>query len=224
MALLLDVLGPDDLFVDVGANVGTYTVLASGACNAKTVSFEPGALARARLVEHVALNGIRDQVEIHSAGASSTSGMIEFIADADTMNRVASGKAPPGQKRTTIEVRTVDEVLAGRIPTAMKIDVEGWELPVLRGAADTLMEPGLLLLIVEMNDAVARYGFSTTDVHAFAARCGFRPYMYVPTQRKLSEGIDISANNVLFIRDLEAIVERVHRAPNRRVNGSSLRL
>jgi predicted RNA methylase len=41
MALLLHVLRPGDLFVDVGANVGSYTILAAGVCGANVISIEP---------------------------------------------------------------------------------------------------------------------------------------------------------------------------------------
>lgn len=224
MALLLDVLRTDDLFVDVGANVGTYTILASGACGAKSVSFEPGAVAFHRLLENLAVNNIADRVEAWQVGVGARAGQLEFIADSDTVNRIAEGAARADEKRVIIDLVTLDSALADRGPTVMKIDVEGWEVPVLEGASATLERPELLLCIIEVNDAVESYGYSREDVHEVMRGFGFRPYTYVPDGRELLSGVDHDANNVLFIRDLDAVIERVRNAPNRRVLGNAVRV
>ena len=65
MAFTLHFLRPDDLFMDVGANVGSYTLLASGVCKARTISFEPYPETMAALRRNIDL-------ELESAG-------IEFI-------------------------------------------------------------------------------------------------------------------------------------------------
>ena len=62
MAFTLHFLRPDDLFLDVGANIGSYTLLASGVCKARTISFEPDP-ARTVVLEQAAVGGEGGEVE-----------------------------------------------------------------------------------------------------------------------------------------------------------------
>jgi len=66
MAFVLHFLRPCDLFVDVGANVGSYTILASGVVRCHTVAFEPDPLTAAALERNINLNQIADLVECES--------------------------------------------------------------------------------------------------------------------------------------------------------------
>ena len=68
MAFVLHVLRATDHFVDVGANVGSYTVLAAGAVGARTTAIEPIPTTFAHLVRNVALNGLGErEFELGSA-------------------------------------------------------------------------------------------------------------------------------------------------------------
>src|SRR5579863_4327451 len=58
MAFLLHFLRPDDLFVDIGANIGSYTILASGVRRARTIAFEPDPVTFAALSRNIALNAL----------------------------------------------------------------------------------------------------------------------------------------------------------------------
>jgi predicted RNA methylase len=60
MALLLHFLRPCDVFVDIGANVGAYSVLASGVVGAKTFAFEPVPQTFACLRDNVRMNDLQD--------------------------------------------------------------------------------------------------------------------------------------------------------------------
>src|SRR5215212_9698872 len=66
MSFVMHFLRPGDLFADVGANVGAYTVLASGVAGANTISFEPSASSYQFLRRNVQLNGMLDKVATHN--------------------------------------------------------------------------------------------------------------------------------------------------------------
>ena len=74
MMLTIHFLREDDLFLDVGANVGTYTVLASGVCRATTWAFEPDAAAVHDLARNVEVNRLGGRVEIGLFGRDGFAG------------------------------------------------------------------------------------------------------------------------------------------------------
>lgn len=89
MRFVLDNLKPNDIFVDIGANVGTYTILASKVRGAKTISFEPDPQTARFLRRNIAVNGIASKVEAINAALGAESRVINFTVGLDTKNRVA---------------------------------------------------------------------------------------------------------------------------------------
>ena len=96
------VLRPGDMFVDVGANIGTYTVWAAE-LGAEVIALEPSADAFARLAENLALNGY--QARIIRAAAGAQAGTARFTVGQGTTNRMD----PAGAAQT--EVMTVDSLI-----------------------------------------------------------------------------------------------------------------
>lgn len=201
MGFALHLLRPGDLFCDIGATVGSYTVLAHAA-GAVPVAFEPIPLTYARLERNVAANGI--QAELHRCGLSSRAGELHFTTDLDATNHVAAeGLAVP--------VRTLDEVMAGRIPYMLKIDVEGHELEVLRGAAASLAHTQVALIETRQNER---------EIGAVMSGHGFRPFVYDALARRLSPASE-GHLNTMFVRDPEAVQNRCASARRYRlVNGT----
>lgn len=70
MAFCLHALRPEDLFCDVGANAGVYTVLAAAAVGSKVISFEPIPRTFNLLKANVHINGIADQVDARRNGVA----------------------------------------------------------------------------------------------------------------------------------------------------------
>lgn len=216
MAFVLHLLRPGDLFVDVGANVGTYTVLASAVCGADCVSFEPDAGTRSALNANLVANGIQDRVEVVAAAVGESCGTVHFTVGRDTTNRVLDG---PTLHSQVVDLTTIDNVLGDRAPIAMKLDVEGFESPALAGAVAALKRPGLLAVHVETADV---RGVGLLDA------AGFQPAAYDPWSRTLTTrstaepALARAGHNALFIRDLDACQERLATAPHRLVLGQLL--
>jgi FkbM family methyltransferase len=130
------------LFVDVGANVGTYTIWAAE-CGAEVMALEPAADTFGLLLENVALNGY--QVAAIQAAAGDRCGTARFTAGRDAGNRLD----PDGPVETRLV--TIDSLIGGRHVAGMKVDVEGFEIDVLRGCTRALSERRIGLIQLEWN-------------------------------------------------------------------------
>jgi FkbM family methyltransferase len=192
MGFLLHFLRPEDLFVDVGANVGSYTILAGASVGARVIAFEPDEQAFGWLERNVALNKL-GRIEARREAVGAQPGTVRFTSGHDTGNRID----PAGP--VTVPMTTLDAA-SSTAPALIKIDVEGYELDVLRGAARTLNSA--VAVIMELNDAEASRLLESS---------GFACHGYDPFQRRLTPLLSGSANGI-FVRDLEAATKRLREA------------
>lgn len=221
MAFLLHLLREDDLFVDVGANVGAYTLLAAGVCASSTIALEPVPATFADLQSNLALNNLGERVQALNAGAGATAGRLSFTQNAGTMNRVADDGVLSSHL-VEVEVTPLDQLLGDRAPLLIKIDVEGFEYDVLQGASSIL--PKTQALLVELNGSAAAYGHSDDEVHRLLLRHGFHPYNYDPWQRKLEklDSFNVGRFNTTYLRNPSFVERRLTSAAPFRVLGKSV--
>jgi FkbM family methyltransferase len=214
MGFLLHFLRAEDLFVDIGANVGSYTILACSAVGARGVAFEPVPSTYKRLVENMRLNHLDEKVRCINKGVDATSGTIAFTSGGDTTNHALASDEQCDNK-ITVEVTSLDTALCGEVPSLIKIDVEGFETPVLEGAHETLKNQTLNAVIMELNGSGARYGFDESQILNLMFSHGFKTYSYDPFCRALInlEGKNFDSGNTLFIRDTSFVEDRLRVAP-----------
>jgi FkbM family methyltransferase len=161
-------LRPGDLFLDIGANVGIYSVIAAE-LGAELMAVEPDPETAARLRNNLALNGYTAQIFECAVGAQS--GMARFTVGLDTINRIATD----GNRE--VPVRTVDDILGERQAHGVKIDVEGFEIDVLRGAEKALSEWRLRLIQLEWNStSIAATGEDRKPVQSLLTSHGYTLY------------------------------------------------
>ena len=212
MMFMLHFLRPGDRFADIGANVGAYTVLASAVAGAHSVAFEPVPFTHDELVRNIRLNNIEHLADAHRICLGSEKGTVRMTADRGGLNHVAT----EGDTGTFVdtEVMCLDEVLAGTSCQFIKMDAEGYEAEILKGARATMENSALSGLIVELNDSGLRYGHTNEAVHDTLTGFGFAPYRYDPRQRTLApeRGFNASALNTLYLRNLADITSRVASA------------
>lgn len=216
MGFLLHLLRKDDLFLDVGANAGSYTVLASAEIGARAISVEPIPTTFGHLKNNISLNNLEELVSAHNIGLAGVKGAINFTKSLDTVNHVATS----GEEDTIeVPIDTLDNISKETTPRLIKIDVEGYEYEVLKGANQTLNKPELKALIVELNGSGEKYDFNDNDVHQKLVDSGFSPYEYDPFTRNLSPLEKFGNQNTIYIRDIDFVSQRVREARKIKVNG-----
>lgn len=188
MRFLLDTLQPDDLFADLGANVGSYTVLASKSRRARSLSVEPDPDTLRALHRNIDINDIGDRVRVVETALGAGSGTISFTVGRDTVNRVA--EASDAETRL-VPLRTLDDILDGEVPRLIKIDVEGFEAEVFRGAAKTLADHRLEAIICETLDA---------EVMKLLSAVGFHRRHYNPETKALQDTPAFASVNAIMVR------------------------
>jgi FkbM family methyltransferase len=219
MGFLLHVLRDNDFFVDVGANSGSYTILACAAIGARGVAFEPVPSTYQRLLANMQLNDLNERVLCVNKGVGASETSIVFTNDSDTMNRVIAANEI-SDNTVSVDVTTLDTCLRSDSPSLIKIDVEGYETQVLEGAEETLQQPSLHSVIMELNGSGKHYGYDESRILEQMFDYGFKTYSYNPLERKLVslQGKNLNSGNTLFIRDKALVEERLRTAPKVSIN------
>ena len=148
-AFLAENLGPDSVFVDIGANVGIYSLLAAKT-GARALAIEPQPVVFARLAFNIAAAGLGDRVAAVEGAVADRDGELEIVID--TRNLGHSGADTTGETRITVPCRPLLALMdAHGIARAdvMKIDVEGAEDVILAAFFETApagRHPGAIIL------------------------------------------------------------------------------
>lgn len=206
MAFLLHFLRSEDLFLDIGANVGSFTVLAAGVCKAHSWSFEPDPDTIEHLRRNISLNGLDNRVDVYHMALGAYSGKAELTVGLDSVNRVLATKHDASQ---TIEIRKLDDIIEMSRPTMLKIDVEGHEDHVLRGARNVLKLNTLKAIEIET---------LSPNVISILHSNGFERVYYNPFDREMSSDVrGLQSSNALYIRDWKMVEDRLASAKEFRV-------
>lgn len=206
LSFVRDLLGPRDWFVDVGANVGVYTLLAAARASAGgVIAFEPDPLARDELERNVQLNGLRNVV-VRGEAAGETEREVWFTRELDSRNQVVV-EPFAGARRLAWMVTLDSACLPATVPAIVKIDAEGYAGAVLEGARGLLAHERPPAWIVEVLDDRSLAG---------RLRClGYVACTYDPARRSLVEGgRSCWSDNLIFVR-----ADRL-RAVRHRLRGS----
>ena len=208
-------LKPGDLMIDVGANVGLYSLLAAAQVGeGRVIALEPHPLAADRLRENVALNGLRN-VDVQAVAVGATPGFARLTAHLDTTNYIVLEGSP--RDSISVPVVALDSVVeAGQTVALVKIDAEGFESAVLAGASRLLHERSVIAWIVEVNGLGQRYGSEDQTVLDTFARAGYKGYRYRADSNSLDGGVLPEGEaewNLIFARDEAEVRDRLRVGP-----------
>ena len=180
--------------VDVGAHVGNHTLYFSKILGLKTIAFEPNAATFKLLAANVRENGVELQCRLRHAAVGAAAGRVHTIASTEAnsgMSRVeidADGDTP---------LLNLDDELKNDGPIdVIKIDVEGWELDVLRGAARVIQQHRPLLY-VEASDATFAQvrAYLVTRRYVCWKRFNATPtFLFMPNERLGASNIGIDGD------------------------------
>lgn len=218
MLFLMHALRADDTFVDIGSNIGSYTILASAVVKARAVSFEPVPQTVFKLKQQITINRIEDRVRVENKGVGDQKGKLVFTNNFDTTNKVTS--VYNSGLTVEVDVVRIDDELSRDQNYIFKIDVEGYEYFVIEGAKAILASSRTAAVIIEINGSAEAYGFSNDDIHDALCRIGFQAVAYDPIARDLIsiDGFNRKSVNSIYVKDPATIAARCKSAPFRSIH------
>ncbi len=178
--LVVERIKPGMTVVDIGANIGYFTLLFSRLVGptGRIIAIEPVEHLRARLIEHLAINNIQNVLVVDCAVGEKEGELTLFYGeDSATSAWMDDGLEPNGS--ANVLVRPLDAILQEySVETVdfIKVDIDGGEVPFLRGAEKTLRiaSPEVLIEYSEINQHGA--GLSTRDITKVLKQYGYEFY------------------------------------------------
>ncbi len=166
-----------DVVYDVGAHIGTYTMVAlqKSAPGGRVVAYEPVDLTRGVLKQHLQWNSGGNRVVVRSVCCGSHPGQASLYFREGEMNGDSGLVQVSGVRSMVVPVRTLDSEVEelGLVPTIVKIDVEGWEFEVLKGAEYILARYRPVLFLSLHPEALAQLHTSPKVVQAWLEERGY---------------------------------------------------
>jgi FkbM family methyltransferase len=200
MSFLLHFLRSSDHFYDIGANVGSYTILASAVKGCKSYSFEPLGDTFQSLLDQIKINRIENIVNANNCGIGSKSDNLEFTTNLNTKNKVNTD--PNNKNVIKVPVIALDDNFVPTQNSAVKIDVEGFEKFVLLGGRKFFKNEKISALIVETNESGNLYGSSDDEINEIVSSYGFFPIKYCPITRLITKTKTYSRGNTIYIKNM----------------------
>lgn len=142
-----------DIFWDVGANIGSVTLISAIHCR-EVVAFEPDTRLSKRLHDNIRANQIKN-VQVLNIALSDCAGETSLYLGPENNSGMNSMLAIPGSTQIQIKTNTIDQLTEKNslpFPTVMKVDVEGAEFLVFSGAKKTLDKNQLRTIIFESKE------------------------------------------------------------------------
>ncbi len=195
-------LRPGDEVLDIGANIGVYSVFMATLVGAEgsVVAFEPVEASRERLRLQLELNAISN-VRIEPKAVSDRSGTVRFGAAGSTATRRIEAESV---HKTTIEVDSIslDDWTGWRSPAFIKMDIEGAEPLALLGARSRLAVQPPPVILLELAGYSQSFGFTSDAVLDLLSQYGYGSFAFEPTERRLIEAPEpwrLGITNVLAV-------------------------
>lgn len=160
-------VGAGDVLYDIGANVGTFSLIAARHCQARVLAFEPGYSSFARLCDNIQLNGCQHMIVPVPIPLADTTGVFGFkyrsVDPGQSRHKLKAdawrfrGPTPDAARyEQPVLAMTLDDVISTfhlPAPHHLKIDVDGAEDRVVAGARRTLKSPALRSVLIEADKA-----------------------------------------------------------------------
>jgi len=187
----LNTIEPESILLDVGANVGMYSIFAAKVRGARVHAFEPESQNYALLNTNIQANDLGNLIVAYCAGLSDKHGLDKLYLSEFALGSSCHSlgeevgfdlKPRPSPFTQGAISFSLDEMVQKGmlpVPNYIKIDVDGFEHRVLLGARETLADPRVKSLIVELNPAIPQHievvallnslGFNHSEAQASAA-------------------------------------------------------
>ena len=203
MGFLMHFLRKDDFFVDIGANIGAYSLLAAGVSEAFVLSFEPDDARRDFLKEQVMVNGLHPLIYIDSRVVGTKEETLIFSEHSVSKNIYVEAGVP----RIAV---SIDSLELEKTPNMVKIDAKGYGLEVVQGMRQLLEHEDMKAVICSFSEDIEP---EIRDLTREIIRSeGFKICSYDPVSRVLEESAELDKELMLFVRDLDFAQQRLSLA------------
>ena len=192
---LLKEIKSDDVFYDIGADAGLYTVLvATKVPRARLISFEPNPLRRESLQRNMERNCVEATIRTEALGKKSGSAKLNYAIHTDEMNDMAE----PVSEGFSVEVNRTDNLIPEELPPpdVVKIDVEGAEISVLKGFGNILKDNSCRVIYIEVHDKITNFGGNKKELISLLNQNGYKIREMLKRQTGQTEESFIKAVNI----------------------------
>ncbi len=212
-----ELLPSDTIFCDIGANVGMLSlwVLSHASCTA--IAFEPNPDCLRLLESSIERNGFGDRITVNPYALGSRPGTSALAIDPKNIGHAVVKAEGSGHR---IQVCRLDDVISAdtwRRCRLVKMDVEGYELEVLKGAVERFTEHRPILIFEVNREQLAEQHMSPSDLGDWLRTCGYTAFHAVgPVLYPPENGVYPVANIVAVDRSHDAIMGQLRVDANYR--------
>lgn len=184
--LWLAVLRPGDTVVDGGANMGYWSLVGSRAVGreGRVIAVEPMPETAACLRRNLAASGARNVTVIEAALSDGAGEAVFHQYDSDPFACLSSQGKVQGlsvARQVRVRLSSAMQLTGGPVPALVKLDIEGGELPALRGMMDWLVAPTAPIITFEWNEATAEaMGYQSRNIVALLEERGYSCHLPAP--------------------------------------------
>jgi FkbM family methyltransferase len=179
-AFVLANVRPGDVFVDVGANIGYFSMLAAQRQPSQILAVEPVGRTFDVLTRNVRHNGLDDVIHPVNVALGSQASTVRLVSTRGPKNHVeyAVGGNDRDLDKVEATLTTLDSLLKGSDAPGrvdfIKVDIEGYEYEFLKGARETIDRFKPMMLMEVEQHRLEKFGVRASDVFQFLAELGYR--------------------------------------------------
>jgi len=204
--LLKKTVKPGDVFLDLGANIGYFSLLvANNSPSVRVISFEPVASLFQNMNDNISLNNIKN-ISTVNAAVGEISGEEELFVSAPDNLGMSSFHQPEnysGNKERVKVVSIDDWFKTSRLPKIdlIKLDIEGSELGALKGMKGVLQKEKPILIVEVNPETLSMFNLKPSDIYDYLKQLNFEGFLILEGGRLkyLSQAEIKQTTNVLFI-------------------------
>lgn len=181
-------LKPGDTFLDIGTHIGLMSLVAARAVGpaGQVHSFEPGEKQRRLLLKNIQHNRF-NHIKVNPIALSDHAG--EGIFQSGPTENLGQSKVKDSGEGVRVQLLPLDQYVAQnniQKIDAIKVDVEGAELRVFKGAAESIKRFKPRFIVYECIDEIAKeFGTSVAEINDFVVSLGYDLYRWGSVERKL---------------------------------------
>jgi len=211
MLLLVQFLNKDDLFIDIGSNIGEYALLASAETGCNSIAIEPIDSTFKFLTKNIKLNKLEKKVKALKVGVSNKTNFEYFSNNLDSENYVLPENNLHKDSFEKVQTTTLDAICRNTSPSCLKIDVEGYEPLIFENANETLKKKELKVIIIELRGHSKKYQRNDDFCRKILIKNGFEKIFYDPLNKRFVNKELYKQANEIYVKDREEIINKIKK-------------